>query len=171
MRTKLLVGSLCLLLAGTISASAPVKASDAASVTATDVTIADGVLMGKVVNTEAKPIAGLNVQVLHDTRVVANATSDDNGRFAVRGLRQGAHVIQVGVVQQPVRFWGSQIAPPSAVTTMAVVVDENVVRGQATQGLFSGGFSNTVIPLSIFGGALAATTYTTVAADDPPASP
>ena len=172
MRSTAINKCLCLLLAGMMSASTPVLASEPTIIAATDVSIIDGVLTGTVLNAEARPVAGLNVQVLQDSRVVATASSDDNGQFAIRGLRHGSHVIQVGARQQPVRFWGSQIAPPSAVKSVAIVVDEHVVRGQAAQGLIFGGFSKTVIPLSIFGGTLAATAFTTVEADDiPPASP
>ena len=162
--------SMCLLLASVITASTPAVAAETVNTTSTDVAISDGVLVGTVLNKEAKPVAGLNVQLLHETKVIASATSDEKGQFAIRGLRNGSHVLQVGTVQQPVRFWGTQAAPPSAVSKIAVVVDEKVVRGQ-TMGM-GGGLAGNLVPFAIFGGALGATLAATIGADEPaPASP
>ena len=75
--------SMCLLLASVITASTPAVAAETVNTTSTDVAISDGVLVGTVLNKEAKPVAGLNVQLLHETKVIASATSDEKGQFAI----------------------------------------------------------------------------------------
>ena len=156
---------LCLLLTGMISVGTPVMAAGPVEIRSSDVSLTDGVLAGTVLNTSAQPVSGLNVHLLHNEKVIASATSDENGQFAIRGLRNGGHVLQVGAVQQPVRFWGTQAAPPSAASKMAIVVNEEVVRGQQSGG------PNLLIPLAIIGGAVAVTLATTLGADDPSAPP
>ena len=155
---------LCLLLTGMISVGAPVMAAGPVEFRSSDVALTDGVMEGTVLNTAARPVFGLKVQLLHGDQVIARATSDENGQFAIRGLRNGGHVLQVGSVQQPVRFWGTQAVPPSATSTMAIVVDEQVVRGQEENGGEEDAASS-LVPLLIFGGVLATTLAITLSGD------
>jgi hypothetical protein len=150
-------------------------ASGSAEIRATDVTLAQpGLLKGSVLNASAQPVSGVPVHVLHGDTVVASATSDELGLFSVKGLRNGAHVIQVGDVQKPVRFWGSDTAPPASTSQMAIVVDDGIVRGQS-------GYNGSAIinrgtgALLLIGGATAIVLATTLGNDDdspvPPVSP
>jgi hypothetical protein len=171
MRFSSLKKPLCLLLTGMISVGTPLMAAGPVEFGATDVALADGVMEGTVLNASAQPVSGLNVQLLYGEKVIATATSDENGQFAIRGLRNGGHVLQVGSVQQPVRFWGNQAAPPSAASKMAIVVDQNIVRGQDGR---NSSMTDNLVPWLIFGGALGATLAITLSQDDPnpiPASP
>jgi hypothetical protein len=70
------------------------------------------------------------VNLLHGRNVIATATSDDNGNFAVHGLRNGGHVVNTGEEKELVRFWSSDVAPPNASARLIMVVDEEIVRGQ-----------------------------------------
>ena len=113
----------------------PVLASESVAVRSTDYVLGQkGVLAGNVVNQQGQPVAGLPVQVLHEGRVIATAYSNEKGEFAVESLRNGGHVVQLGASAQPVRFWSDAAAPSSAATRMAIVVDEDVVRGQCGEG-------------------------------------
>ena len=95
---------ICLMLTGMISVGAPIMAAGPVEIRSTDVALVDGIMSGTIVNSAAQPVSGLNLQLLHNDKVIAQATSDENGEFAIRGLRNGGHVLQVGSVQQPVRF-------------------------------------------------------------------
>lgn len=165
MRFTSLKKPLGLLLTGLVSFGGPAMAAGPVEVRSSDFALTDGVLTGVIVNSAAKPVSGLNLQLIHGDTVIARATSDENGQFAIRGLRNGGHVLQVGAVQHPVRFWGTQQAPPSATAKMAIVVDEPVVRGQESS------LNNALIPIAIIGGALAVTLGTTLSAEDKPAAP
>lgn len=99
-----------------------------------------GSLRGSVVNELGQPIAAAKVQVLQGDRVVATTTSNEEGRFAVRSLRNGTHVIRVEGAAQVVRFWSETAAPPTAINDVTIVVQPDaLVRGQAasTPGLLT----------------------------------
>jgi hypothetical protein len=178
--SRFLRNAIRLFLAGLISVGAPIMAAAPVEIRSTDFTLAQqGILKGTVLNVSAQPVSGVPVHVLHNEKVVASATSDEQGQFSVQGLRNGAHVIQVGSVQQPVRFWGESTAPPASTSQMAIVVDEEIVRGQMgyQPGNMPGSMltANTGI-LLLIGGAVAIVLGTTLGADNddspvPPASP
>ncbi len=99
---------------------------------------------------------------------MATAVSNEEGQFAVKGLRSGVHVIQCSNTQQPVRFWTTASAPPTSVRNVSLVVDNNVVRGQ------EGGTVGAILPFAVIGGVIGVVLGTTL--DDngtpaPPASP
>lgn len=160
---------LCLLLAGLMLTGGPVLADGPVEIRAKDVALSDsGSLNGTVLNSAAQPVSDVAIQVLHEGKVVASTKSDAEGKFAIRGLRNGAHVIQVGGIQQPVRFWGQDAAPPAALSQMAIVVPDDVVRGQAGYlPIVSPGFyDSSAAAFLVIGAGVAITLGTTLAADD-----
>lgn len=91
-----------------------------------------GMLQGSVLDEAGRPIASAEVRILKSSRVVAVVTTDEAGRFWIRSLRNGTHVLQTDGAMQIVRFWGKSAAPPSAVDNLTVVVrPDPLVRGQA----------------------------------------
>ena len=95
----------------------------------------NGVLAGSVLNQSGQPVGGLPVEVFHKDQRIAVAVSDENGNFAVDGLRNGPHTVKLGSSRQAVRFWSNATAaPPTVQNEMAIVVDEAIVRGQAISG-------------------------------------
>lgn len=173
---------LSLLLAASLISSSSLVASETVALRSSDCTLAqDGTLAGTLVNRSAQPVAGLHVHVLHQNRIVATAVSDQKGQFSVNGLRHGAHALQIGASQEPVRFWSREAAPPAAVSQVAIVVDELVVRGQdcgdgcgdgCGEGCAAGMSWGTVGGFVLIGGAVAATLALALDDDDDkPASP
>lgn len=139
---KLLRNATCLLLSGLLSAATPVLAGEPAEIRSSDVALTTGgVLSGTVLNPAALPVAGVAVNVLHEDKVVAKSMSNEKGEFTVKGLRNGAHVVKVGTTHLRVRLWSADAAPPAAVENLAVVVNDDVVRGQAALGALGGGGS------------------------------
>ena len=133
---KSLQNGTCILLAGLLAVGSPVMAGEPVEIRSSDVALnAGGLLKGTVLNTAGQPVAGVAVSILHNEKTVASVLSNETGEFAVKGLRNGAHVVKVGTTQQIVRLWGLNSAPPAAVENIAIVVDEAAVRGQ----LFGGG--------------------------------
>lgn len=108
----------------------PVFSSEAVQLRSRDVQLHSGSLSGVVLNRESRPVPGVEVRLMYGKNVIATATSDDNGNFAVHGLRNGGHIVNTGEEKELVRFWNSDVAPPSASARMIMVVDEQVVRGQ-----------------------------------------
>ena len=166
----------CFVLAGLMLVGRPVCAEGPTDIRAKDVALSEsGMLTGTVLNTAAKPVSDVAIQIIHEDKVVASTKSDAEGKFAVRGLRNGAHVMQVAGVQQPVRFWGQDAAPPAALSQMAIVVPDDVVRGQAGYlPIVSPGFYNSsAAAFLVIGAGVAITLGTTLGASDyeQPASP
>ena len=108
----------------------PVLADEPVELRSRDVLLHSGSLSGVVVDRDSRPLPGISVQLLHGKTLIATATSDDNGNFAVHGLRNGGHVVATGEEKELVRFWNSSAAPPSASARLIMVVDEQVIRGQ-----------------------------------------
>ena len=172
---KSLRNGTCLLLAGLLSVGTPLMAGEPVEIRSTDVSLhVGGFLKGTVLNTAAQPMAGVPVNVFHEDKVVATAMSDKNGGFIVKGLRNGAHVVKVGTTQKAVRLWGPDTAPPAAVENIAIVVDDEAVRGQLglMSGSQAGGFiASNAGAFLLIGGAAAITLGTTLDNNAAPASP
>ncbi len=180
-RTSMRNGT-CLLLAGLLSVGSPLMAGEPVPIGATeeirssDVVLHNGgVLQGTVLNTEGQPVSGVTVNILHKEASVATTVSNEEGKFAVRGLRNGAHIIEVGTKHQAVRLWGTNTAPPAAIENVAVVLDEEAVRGQMFRrggGGMRGGLPGSRIGgLALIGAATAITLGTTLDNNATPASP
>jgi hypothetical protein len=167
----------CLLLAGMLSVGSPLMAGEPVQIGSTeeirssDVVLHNGgVLQGTVLNTEGQPVSGVTVRIVHKENSVATTVSNEEGKFAVKGLRNGAHMIEVGTKLQPVRLWGTNTAPPAAIENVAIVVDEEAVRGQMFGG--GGGLPGSGIGgLVLIGAATAITLGTTLDNNAAPASP
>ncbi len=168
MRFKSIHSGVSVLLSMALLVGSPLLASETVAIRSSDYLLGqESILAGSVVNQSGMPVTGLPVQVLHKGQVIATALSDDKGEFAVRGLRNGQHTVKVGASHQSVRFWMSKAAPPTAVSRLAIVVDEEVVRGQCGEGCAEGcgeGFSGadhrawkTAVGVLLIGGAVATT--------------
>jgi len=97
---------------------------------ALDVSLHDGgLLVGQVVNAEGTAKDGLEVSLIHNGRELAKTKTDDLGRFAVKGVQNGAYTLATAGSQLPVRAWSSQTAPPSSAIG-AMLVEGTAVRGQ-----------------------------------------
>ncbi|MCA9065266.1 MAG: carboxypeptidase regulatory-like domain-containing protein [Planctomycetaceae bacterium] len=114
----------------------------------------NGTLKGQALDSQAAAVANVRVRVVHADRIVAETVSDAEGRFAVAGLRGGAHTIQFAGYQQQVRFWNdADVAPPNAVSKLALVVNQQTVRGQ----------DGSLTPVLVGGGVFVAATVVTLA--------
>jgi hypothetical protein len=96
-----------------------------------DVLLRDGgIVTVQIVDLQGNPVVGERVSIEYRQQDIASAVTDDNGLVAVRGLRPGLHTITTPLGASVCRFWDPDTAPPSAVTTPAVVSDAGLVRGQ-----------------------------------------
>lgn len=168
---RVLVKSLYFMSAiGMVLSTVPANAAEPVPVKTADVALSnDGMLKGSVLTAEAQPISGATIEILHGDRKVASVVSDEEGQFAVKGLRNGAHVIQCANVQQPVRFWTTTAAaPPAAIRSVSLVVNENTVRGQQGTG---GPALGNLVPYAVIGGVIGVVVGTTLDESGYPAAP
>lgn len=92
----------------------------------------DQTFHGLVLNGQGKPVAE---QVVILTREDANAQkwqvqTDKQGSFVVRGLSAGTYQLQTRQGISICRLWTSEAAPPKSASTLLVVDDPLVERGQ-----------------------------------------
>ncbi|MEY3175058.1 MAG: hypothetical protein RLZZ436_2972 [Planctomycetota bacterium] len=171
-------------LMGTLVAT-PVFGTEAVELRSRDVLLHSGSLSGVVLNRQSHPVPGVQVRLMYGKNVIATAITDDNGNFAVHGLRNGGHIVGTGEEKELVRFWSSEAAPPAASARMIMVVDEQVIRGQGCADdcveecgegqpggkSACGVLSNPVALLLLGGGAAGIVAIVAHNDDDAPASP
>lgn len=124
----------------------------------------EGVLYGQIHTPQGKVVPEAVVQLRYKGTAVAAARSNENGQFAVSGVRPGAHELVIGPLRSPVRVWAEGTAPRNATKKAVIAVDETVVRGQ--DGFVNGEFVPTtgfglidVVTLTTMGSAIGALIY------------
>ncbi|HUQ69334.1 MAG TPA: carboxypeptidase-like regulatory domain-containing protein [Planctomycetaceae bacterium] len=107
-----------------------------AKVIRTDATVldiglkSDGVFAGRVVDHTGTPSAKTEVTIRQGQQVVAKATTDAEGRFAVKGLKGGVYEVASGATVGTYRVWNETMAPPAAKEQVLLVLGQNGARGQ-----------------------------------------
>lgn len=89
-----------------------------------------GVFVGQVVNRQGAPKAGAKVVMSRQSKVVAVAQTDKQGRFIVRGVRAGVYQVQADQTAAVYRLWAERTAPPAANQAALLVTDSGVALGQ-----------------------------------------
>ena len=96
----------------------------------TDVALRDGgVLVGQLVDGQGAPLPAAMISIQSQGRPVAEAKTNDQGEFAVNGLKGGVYEIAAPGHQGAYRVWAPRTAPPAASNGVLLVSDADVVRG------------------------------------------
>jgi len=97
-----------------------------------DVALHDGgILVGQVIDAQRLPISSQQVVVRLQAKKIATVTTDQQGRFAIRGMRSGTYTIETTNGSGTFQLWAPNTAPPSAQSVAAIVSQRDVVmRGQ-----------------------------------------
>lgn len=107
----------------------------AAAPAVADVALAGGgMFVGKVVNAQGAALANTSVSLQQAGQQIASATTNEEGVFAVQGLRGGLYqvVADGGVVSY--RLWAPNTAPPAANQSALIVTGDAVVSGNHGHG-------------------------------------
>ncbi len=144
---------------GMIQAAEGPKPLPEAAAKIRDVRLAQGgTLELQLVDQQGNGLQNVPVSLSFSGQRVAEAQSNDHGTVRFSNLRPGLHVVHAGSATDTVRLWNDGTAPPHAARRLAVVADEQVVRGQLGGGsLGFGGASGGTMFLAaaaIGGGAL-----------------
>lgn len=108
-------------------AGAPIVADPAVA----DVALAEGgIFTGKVVSGQGAPMAKSAVSIRQAGSEIAAAVTNEEGVFAVQGLRGGLYqvVADNGVVSY--RLWAPNTAPPAANQSALIVTGQEILSGQ-----------------------------------------
>ena len=128
-RTVLLLGCLGMILPQVVLAEAP-AAHWQAHKTMDIVLFHGGLLLGQVVNPQGHPKADAVVFIRQRDREVTQVRTDDQGRFAVRGLSGGAYELVTADTSRQIRAWSKITPPPAASQVALLIVAGTTVRGQ-----------------------------------------
>jgi hypothetical protein len=110
-----------------------------------------GELRGQVLNAEGLPQSQIKVLIGRSNQQATFVSTDDDGRFTVRGLSAGVYQVQTSHGSGIYRVWAPRTAPPSAQLGVLVVDDSQIARAQ-------GGFhwlANPWVMAAIVAGAIA----------------
>lgn len=114
------------------------------------------VFHGQVVNGQGVPQAGKDIQLLAGGRVVSQATTTADGRFAVKVSQGGIYVLKDQHAASVLRVWTAEAAPPSASNSVLMVSDQQVARANLCDpdhgmwiglGLFAGAVTAVFVTL------------------------
>jgi hypothetical protein len=93
-----------------------------------------GLLVGRAVTSQGAARENVKVAVSFQGQTIAEATTNHDGVFAVKGLRGGTHVVQSDGKQEIVRLWTADAAPEAAAEGL-VLAEGQVVRSQGPGGI------------------------------------
>lgn len=89
-----------------------------------------GLLVGRLLDGNGRPLSGAEVTVACGNKSLANTHTDAEGVFAVSNLRGGVHAVVTTENMQVCRLWAPGTAPPQAPKSIDLVSDTSVARGQ-----------------------------------------
>jgi hypothetical protein len=143
--------ALCGASCGFVAPSFGADSTTSLAVAVQDVRLQDqGLLVGRAVTNQGAARENVKVAVAFQGKTVAQATTNQNGMFAVKGLRGGVHVVQSEGKQEVVRLWTADAAPEAAAEGL-VLADGQVVRGQQGGGGVGSFLADNLVGVAIVG--------------------
>ena len=124
---------------------------------------AGGILQGYVVDAQGVPAIGIQVKLSDANGNVYSTTSDLKGRFGYRGLAGSAYQLETSLGVVDCRAWTADTAPPQSASTLLLVHDDSLVRGQwsappavnGTASRLKRAFTNPFFVATVVGAAIA----------------
>ncbi|MBN2295319.1 MAG: carboxypeptidase regulatory-like domain-containing protein [Pirellulales bacterium] len=92
----------------------------------------DGVLNGKLVDPNGKPISKAKVSLLQNNRHLASTVTGKHGEFTFKGLRGGVYQVVTSDSDHLYRLWAPGTAPKSSGQIAQIVSGQPILRGQHT---------------------------------------
>lgn len=124
-------------LSGTAASAKPKSAksestrSKRAKVRIIDVELAkDGSLRGEVINAKKESVKDAVISVRTAKQEIGRSLSTESGKFSVKKMPSGTYYIVAGTGHGVFRFWKNGKAPKSALSSIRIVSDRAVIRGQ-----------------------------------------
>jgi len=89
-----------------------------------------GTLLGQVVNHNGQPVSGIVVSLQYSGSQIAQAVSNEEGTFSVRGLRPGEHQVIISGQTNTYRLWPAKSAPEGVRPRLTLATPRRIVLGQ-----------------------------------------
>ena len=113
------------------SAKSASTRSKRAKVRIIDVQLAkDGSLRGEVINAKKESVKDAVISVRTAKQEIGRSLSTESGKFSVKKMPSGTYYIVAGTGHGVYRFWKNGKAPKSARSSIRIVSDRAVIRGQ-----------------------------------------
>jgi hypothetical protein len=135
---------------------------------------ADGRLQLRLLDRSGQAQAGRIVQCLFQDQLIARGKTDATGRVTITSLRPGIHTITAAGTVTAYRLWNKDSAPPSAISSPAIVASDEALRGQYGYGpppMMAPGMLATGVTLAAVVAVLAGKNSGSKSSLAPPASP
>ena len=117
------------------SKSASTRSKRAKKVRVIDVELAkDGSLRGEVINAKKESVKDAVISVRTAKQEIGRSLSVESGKFNVKKMPSGTYYIVAGTGHGVYRFWKNGKAPKSALSSIRIVSDRAVIRGQNAEG-------------------------------------
>lgn len=92
---------------------------------------ADGKLAGQLMDAQGNALPNVTVELAAADGRVAMAQTDQQGRFHFIALQGGVYTVSAFGRSSAYRLWAPHTAPPTAIESLLLVRQEEVVRGQS----------------------------------------
>ena len=117
------------------NAQTPVQATRPVSAVK-DIALGEGgTFQGAVLDPQGQPVARTAVVVAKADQLVAQAHTDEAGRFAISGLQGGVYQVATVSGVEVYRLWAPNTAPPAAGQEALLMAGDTLVRGQQGAGV------------------------------------
>ncbi len=116
-----------------------IKAVKTVEASVADVALANGALVGRVVDHTGAALTSKEVVVRQGKHEVAKVMTDKSGTFAVSNLKGGLYEVTAGTSSGTFRVWTESAAPQSAGEQALLVVGESATRGNGFGALMGDG--------------------------------
>lgn len=90
----------------------------------------DGSLRGEVINAKKESVKDAVISVRTAKQEIGRSLSTESGKFSVKKMPSGTYYIVAGTGHGVYRFWKNGKAPKSARSSIRIVSDRAVIRGQ-----------------------------------------
>ena len=106
----------------------------------------DGVLAGQLVDGQNAPQSGVRVSILDmQNHEVAASITDNQGSFAIGGVRGGVYQVVTPQNRQIYRIWAPGIAPPSAQLGLLLIAPREAAGGEVGDGMIKSFITNPLV--------------------------
>ena len=128
---------------------------------------AGGCLHGQMLDSDGAPQADSTVTIQWQNRPIAETTTNREGEFSVAGLRGGNHTVVTKEGAAACRFWAPGTSPPNVRSSLLLVHEQSVLRGNNCQRHAWGHFlSNPYLMGAVIGAAIIIPVAISAANDD-----
>lgn len=95
-----------------------------------------GALRGVALDANNQPRAFQQITLWRDNQPLAEAVSDEHGRFAIPRIAGGVYTLRIADAIQVYRLWAPGTAPPHAQSEALLMASEPILRGQRPHPIY-----------------------------------